>query len=113
MTVLVPTSEQSKVVWLAERVTPQTSLDPSSSSPAVMLASPFPSRVRVRAVTHTASGAVSSLGVTSVVHIETSPTSSVTVRTTSTTSFTSPQLRSVGLMLRVTEPQRSSDPSSI
>src|SRR5260370_19168006 len=62
-TVLLPTLLQSKLVLLAERLTPQASVVPPSISPATMVAKPIASRTMEMSL-HLATGLVTSLTVT-------------------------------------------------
>src|SRR5260370_193983 len=81
VTTLLPTLLQSKLVLLAERLTPQASVLPPSISAGAMVAWPVASRLTVMSL-HLATGLVTSLTVTVALQVELLPLASVTVSAT-------------------------------
>ena len=95
VTVLVPRSSQSKSVWLRDKVNvPQASVVPRSTSAVVRVASPFPSRLRVKSWAEMVGAVVSSMVKVAVVDVLSQPslssTSSTEIETTSSVVTGSP-----------------------
>src|SRR5690606_39124382 len=112
VTVLAPTSPQSKLFWLSViEAIPQESVDPLSMSAAVILALPVVSNWMVMFWV-TTTGTVMSSTVTIAVALSVLPFTSVTVRVT-VLSPTCEQSKSYWLSVMLAIPQVSVEPLSI